>query len=428
MDIAFFLQGLLVAQEHRLGLFQCNPVLGAPGAGEARHHGPEVQLDVFAVLGTRIRAVAPHAGRLGVSLDQCDLLRTAPGEFQVADGLLVDGENAAGRAVLGRHVGDRRAVCQGQAIQTLPVEFDELPDHAVLAQHFHHDQHQVGGRRAFRQPAIHPESDHPGDQHGNRLVQHGGLGLDPADPPAQHADPVDHGGVGVCADHRVRVGLQHPRVFPGENDARQVFEVDLVHDPPVRRDDLEIGKCVLSPLQKVVTLAVAVELERGIQVEGLPGTEVIDLHGVIDDQFCRLQWIDFFRISAQRLHGIAHGRQVDHGRDAREVLHQHARRAKGNLVDGVCGRVPVQYRLDVFAGHGAAIFTTQQVFQKDLERIGQAGRPGQLAHVEDLVTVPVHRKAGAGIKTVVHANSSISVARMSPWEKDRNYLVFPCCR
>jgi hypothetical protein len=45
-----------------------------------------------------------------------------------------------------------------------------------------------------------------GDQHGDRLAQHRGLGLDPADAPAEHGRAVDHGGVAVGADQRVGIG------------------------------------------------------------------------------------------------------------------------------------------------------------------------------------------------------------------------------
>ncbi len=85
-------------------------------------------------------------------------------------------------------------------------EFDELADHALLAQHLGDGQHQVGGRRAFRQGAGQVEADDLGDQHRDRLAEHGRLGLDAADAPAEHRQAVDHGGVAVGADHGVGIG------------------------------------------------------------------------------------------------------------------------------------------------------------------------------------------------------------------------------
>ena len=83
-------------------------------------------------------------------------------------------------------------------------ELDELADHAVLAQHLHNGQHQVGGGGALGQFAGQVEADHLGHQHVDGLAQHGGLGLDTADTPAQNAQAVDHGGVAVGAHQGVR--------------------------------------------------------------------------------------------------------------------------------------------------------------------------------------------------------------------------------
>ena len=85
-------------------------------------------------------------------------------------------------------------------------ELDELADHALLAQHLGDGEHQVGGGGAFRQGAGQLEADDLGDQHRDRLAQHGRLRLDAADAPAQHRQAVDHGGVAVGADHGVGIG------------------------------------------------------------------------------------------------------------------------------------------------------------------------------------------------------------------------------
>src|SRR5579871_1959020 len=53
-----------------------------------------------------------------------------------------------------------------------------------------------------RSVAVEPEADHLRDEHGDGLAEHGGLGLDPPHPPAEHAQTVDHGGVRVGAHQR----------------------------------------------------------------------------------------------------------------------------------------------------------------------------------------------------------------------------------
>ena len=124
------------------------------------------------------------------------------------DGLLVDREDRDGGAELRAHVADRGAVGQRQRGDALAVELDELADDAVLAQHLGDREHQVGGGRALGQVAGELEADDARDQHRHRLAEHGGLGLDAADAPADHAEAVDHRGVRVGADAGVGVGLQ----------------------------------------------------------------------------------------------------------------------------------------------------------------------------------------------------------------------------
>src|SRR5262249_51764362 len=135
---------------------------------------------------------------------------------------------------LGAHVADRGPVGDRYRGHTVPVELDELADHAVPAQHLGDREHQVGGGGAVGQLAGEPETDHLGDEHADRLAEHGRLGLDPADAPAQHAEAVLHGGVRVGADAGVGVG--GPVV--GHHDPGQVLDVDLVDDPGARRHAL----------------------------------------------------------------------------------------------------------------------------------------------------------------------------------------------
>jgi hypothetical protein len=91
-----------------------------------------------------------------------------------------------------------------------PEELDELADHARLAQHLGHGQHQIGRGRSLAQLAVQPEADHLRDQHRQRLSQHRRLGLDAADTPAEHAQPVDHRRMRVGSDQRVGYACAGP--------------------------------------------------------------------------------------------------------------------------------------------------------------------------------------------------------------------------
>ena len=207
------------------------------------------------------------------------------------------------------------------------VELDELADDAVLAQHLGDGEHQVGGGGALGQLAGQLEADDARDQHRDRLAEHRGLGLDAADAPADHADAVDHRGVGVGADAGVGVGLQLAVDLAGEDGAGQVLDVDLVHDAGAGRDDLEVVEGALAPAQELVALAVALVLDLDVALEGLGRAEDVGDDGVVDDHLGRRQRVDLGRVAAEVGHRLAHGGEVDDAGHAGEVLHDHAGRA-----------------------------------------------------------------------------------------------------
>ena len=64
------------------------------------------------------------------------------------------------------------------------------------------------------------------DEHIKRLAEHGGLGLDPAHAPAEHAQAVDHGGMAVGADQRVGQRDDFAVDLTPEDGFGEVFEVD----------------------------------------------------------------------------------------------------------------------------------------------------------------------------------------------------------
>ena len=134
-------------------------------------------------------------------------------------------------------------------VQTFAVEFDEFANNALGAQHFDDFQHQVGACGAFDHLACQLKANDFGDQHRNRLAQHRGLGLDPANTPAQNGQAVDHGGVAVCADKRVRVGnLFAVLVCVRPDGLRQILKVHLVADAGARGHNAEVVKRALGPI------------------------------------------------------------------------------------------------------------------------------------------------------------------------------------
>ena len=76
---------------------------------------------------------------------------------------------------------------------------------------------------------------------------------------------------------------EHARVRAiGEDDGREILEIDLVNDPRVRRDDAKIAKGRLAPAQKCVPLLIALEFEACVDQERRIGTVFVDLYGMID--------------------------------------------------------------------------------------------------------------------------------------------------
>ncbi len=297
----------------------------------------------------------------------------AAGQAQVVERHRVDREDGDRGAVLRRHVAERGAVGDGQRRQARAEELDELADDALLAQALGHGQHEVGRGRALGQLALEADADDLGDQHRDRLAEHRGLGFDAADAPADDAEAVDHRRVRVGADQRVRERLQDAVTCLAADDPGEVFEVHLVDDAGLGRDDAEVAEGALAPAQEDVALAVALVFELAVQLEGGRLAEVVDLHRVVDDELDRLQRVDVLRIAAERRHAVAHRRQIDHGRDAREVLQQHPRRRERDLALGVLGRVPAGQGGDVVLLDVGAVLHAEEVFEQDAQRVGQPG-------------------------------------------------------
>jgi hypothetical protein len=190
------------------------------------------------------------------------------------------------------------------------------------------------------------------------------LGLDAADAPADHADAVDHRGVGVGAD--AGVGVRH--AVTHHRDAGEVLDVDLVHDAGARRHHLEVVEGALAPAQELVALAVALVLDLDVALEGLGGAEDVGDHGVVDDHLCRRQRVDLRRIAAELGHRLTHRGQVDDAGHAGEVLHDHPGGGELDLLVGLGGLVPTGEGANVVGGDVRAVLGAQQVLQQHLER------------------------------------------------------------
>jgi hypothetical protein len=296
------------------------------------------------------------------------------------------------------------------------VELDELADDAVPPEHLGDPEHQVGGGGPFGQPPGELEPHHLGEQHVDRLAHHGRFRLDTADPPADDTEAVDHRGVRVGADERVRI--ERPLVVP--HDLGEVLEVDLVDDPGGGRDHPEVAERRLAPLEELVALPVALELTLGVDLQRHPRVEGVDLDRVVDDQVGGHQRVDLRRrrrVTGHADDGGPHRRQVDHRGDAGEVLEHHPARGEGDLGLLDLGGVVLGEGGDIAVGDGVPIMVAQHRLEQHLDGVGQGG------HVADVVegVQPVDDAlpqrgvdGGAGLEGVVGHRVNLALSLLPP--------------
>ena len=312
-------------------------VVRARRAGEAQLHRREVKLDH-----TRVVAAgdaAKDALGLGVCLDEGDLGGIATGEAQVVEDVAVDWEERGGGAVLGRHVGDAGALGDRKRRDALAERLDEAANDALGAQALGDREGEVHGRDAVGELAGEVQSHDLGHAHGDGLAQGRGLGLDAADAPAEHADAVGRGRVGVGADERVEAGeLALARIEGvGGDDLAEALDVELVADAAAGRHDAHVVERLARPLEEGEALAVALGLDG--EVLGSRARAARDVGGdaVVDDEGARDARVHAGRVSPTLDHGVAHRGEVDEDRHAREVLEQHARGHEHDLFAGGAG-------------------------------------------------------------------------------------------
>jgi hypothetical protein len=258
----------------------------------------------------------------------------------------------------------------------------------AATQHLGDGQHQVGGGGAAGQLAGEPEPHHLRDQHGDRLAQHGCLGLDAADAPAEDAEAVLHGGVRVGAQARVGVS----EAVAGHHHAGQVLDVHLVDDARAGRDHLELAERLLAPAQEREPLPVALELDLHVPPERIGAAEHVGNHRMVDDQLGGDQRVDLLRVTAEGLHGLAHGGQVDHGGHAGQVLQDHPGRGELDLGVRLAARFPPRQRVHVVRGDVDAVLGAEQVLQQDLQAEREAFGAGHGVQPADLVLLACNIK------------------------------------
>ncbi len=370
-------------------------VLGALGAGHRRDDLREVQFQQVGIVALPLVRDAEHSLSFEVGLHRPAKFFAASRTAEVIDRLVVDREEAHGGAVFGGHVGDGGAIGQGQCLRARTEELHELADHSVGAQHLGDAKRQVGGGDSFRQVAVQVDAHHLGNQEGDRLTEHAGLGFDAAHAPAHHAETVDHGGVGVGSHQGVGV----VDVLLLEDPLGEILEIDLVNDADSRGDHREGLEGLLAPLEELVALAVADELDFHVPVEGGLGPGEIDLHRVVDHQVDRYERLDRGRLRTLGDRRVAHGRQVNDGGYPREILQDDAGHRERDLVVPGGWGVPVGKVSDILLGHLLAIDIAEDRLEHDPDRNRETGEVGKPLLRQSRKRMELAFGAGAGGKT-----------------------------
>ena len=141
----------------------------------------------------------------------------------------------------------------------------------------------------------------------------------------------------------------------------------------------KLSKADWPHFRKRVALAVALVFQLdvvGRRPSGVPNSSTITEWSMT--RSTGTSGLILLRVAAERHHGVAHGGEVDHGRHAGEVLHQHAGGPEGDLLLDLAAVVePGDDGLDVGLLDRAAVLEAQQVLEQHLHGEGQAGDVGE---------------------------------------------------
>jgi len=108
---------------------------------------------------------------------------------QIFDRIVVDRENPQVRAIIPATYAESGAVGEREAAESGPEILDEFADHAALAQHLRHGEHEVGRGDAFLELAVEAHGRSLPAAASNRAAEHRGFRFVPPTPQPSTARP-----------------------------------------------------------------------------------------------------------------------------------------------------------------------------------------------------------------------------------------------
>mmetsp|Transcript_36324 Transcript_36324/g.71468 ORF Transcript_36324/g.71468 Transcript_36324/m.71468 type:complete len:224 (+) Transcript_36324:3664-4335(+) len=149
-----------------------------------------------------------------------------------------------------------------------------------------------------------------------------------------------------------------------------------------------------APLEECEALLVALKFECLVLGGGIGGASKVDLDRVVNHKVRGHKRVDLIRIPPESVHGVSHGREIHHGRNTGEILHDDSGRLEGNLSGILTGLLPVENILDVLFLDFEIVVVSQSRFKKDSDRVGELLHSGVLQSREGVVIHSVEGHLG----------------------------------
>ena len=157
----------------------------------------------------------------------------------------------------------------------------------MFTQHLGYCQYQVGCGDTFTEFAGKTKTDDIRDKHRHGLTKHRRFRFDTSDAPAEHAETVDHGGVGIGADKRIRIRHHYAVLEFAPDGFPQIFKIYLVANTGAWRHHAKAAERLLAPAQERITLMVALHLQTHVLFKRVIVAEMVDGHRVVNHQINR---------------------------------------------------------------------------------------------------------------------------------------------
>lgn len=295
------------------------------------------------------------------------------GELEIVEGFGIRREVSHGCTVFWSHVGDGGSVGETEIGDTRTEEFYKFTNNSTFSESVSDLKDQISSSDVFPKRSLKSETDNFGKDHGNGLTEHDCLGFNTSHSPSNHTETIDHGGVRVSSDNRVRVD-NALAVF--EDDSGEVLEVDLMDDTAAWGNDAEVVEGSRAPFQEFKAFVVALELDLLVLSPGVLDSGLVNLHGVVDDEIDRAEGVDFLGIAAQTSYCVSHGSEIDDSGDSGEILEDDSRGFESDF-NGFAGQfLPVEDVLHIFGGDLEFIAVSDCAFEEDANAEGEALESG----------------------------------------------------